>query len=228
MISILTSNSSRTVLDALSVPFAQSSGERYSVVFDSARTMLQRIRSGESGDLVILESHVVADLEKAAIVRAGTRRAFARSRVGVAVRAGAPWPDISSVEAFRRAMLAAPSVAHTVHGASGRYVPVLFDRLGIAAAMKPKTVTRPGGYIGGVVVSGEAELAVQQIVELKAVPGLDIVGPLPDEIQKVFETSAGTFSGSSRPAEAEALLRFLLAPANAGAFTWVGLEQMGQ
>ena len=93
--------------------------------------------------------------------------------------------------------------------------------------MKPKTVTRPGGYIGGVVASGEAEIAVQQIVELLAVPGIDLVGPLPDEIQKVFETAAGIFTASRQPAAAEELLRFLLAPANAGVFEEVGLEQAG-
>jgi molybdate transport system substrate-binding protein len=101
------------------------------------------------------------------------------------------------VEDFKRAMLGATSIAHTVHGASGRYVPVLFERLGIAEHTKPKTVTRPGGYIGGVVASGEAEIAVQQIVELLAVPGIDIVGPLPEAIQKVFETSIGIFTASS-------------------------------
>ena len=131
------------------------------------------------------------------------------------------------VHAFKRALLDARSIAHTVHGASGMYVPVLLERLGIAETMKPKTVTRPGGYIGGVVASGEAEIAVQQIVELLAVPGIDIVGPLPGEIQKVFETAAGIFAASKQPDEAEGLLRFLLAPAAAGVFTEKGLEQAG-
>src|SRR5262249_46672436 len=98
--------------------------------------------------------------------------------------------------------------AHTVHGASDVSVPVLLERLGIAEQMKPKTVTRPGGYIGTVVAAGEAEIAVQQIVELLAVPGIEVVGPLPDEIQKVIETSAGIFAASQHPAAPEALLRF--------------------
>jgi molybdate transport system substrate-binding protein len=107
------------------------------------------------------------------------------------------------------------------------YVPVLLERLGIAEQMKSRIVTRQGGYIGGVVAAGEAEIAVQQIVELLAVPGIDLVGPLPDEIQKVFETAAGIFAASKQPAAAQAMLRYFLAPANAGVFREKGLEQVG-
>jgi molybdate transport system substrate-binding protein len=225
-IKLLTSNSSLSVLDALAPAFERASGHRYKVDAASAKVMLARIKDGETGDVVILGASVVKELEQLGIVAAGTSRLFARSRVGVAVRAGAPRPDISSVEAFRRAMLDARSIAHTVHGASGMYVPVLMERLGIAEQMKPRTVTRPGGYIGGVVASGEAEIAVQQIVELLAVPGIDLVGPLPDEIQKVFETAAGIFAASAQPDAAEAMLRFILAPAHAGVFKEKGLEQV--
>jgi molybdate transport system substrate-binding protein len=224
-IQILTSNSSRSILDALAPAFERASGRRYSMRFDSAKKMLTRIESGETGDVVILEAAVVRKLEQAGTVAAGSPRLFARSRVGVAVRAGAPRPDMSSVEAFKRAMLGARSIAHTVHGASGMYVPVLLERLGIAEQMKPKTVTRPGGYIGGVVASGEAEIAVQQIVELLAVPGIDLVGPLPDEIQKVFESAAGIFTASTQRPAAEDVLRFFATPAHAGLFQKVGLEQ---
>ena len=224
---ILTSNSSLTVLEALAPAFERASGRRYTVQADSAKKMLARIRDGETADIVILGTSVVDELAKLGIVAAGSSRPFARSRVGVAVRSGAPRPDISTVEAFKRAMLDAKSIAHTVHGASGMYVPVLMERLGIAERTKPKTVTRPGGYIAKVVAAGEAEIAVQQIVELLAVPGVDLVGPLPDEIQKVFETAAGIFAASKHAAGAETLLRFLLAPASAGVFKEKGLEQVG-
>src|SRR5262249_36765366 len=117
--------------------------------------------------------------------------------------------------------------AHTVHGASDVSVPVLLERLGIAEQMKAKTITRPGGYIGTVVAAGEAEIAVQQIVELLAVPGIEVVGPLPDEIQKVIETSAGIFAASKPPAAAEALPRFLVAPGAAPILKKRGLEQAG-
>jgi molybdate transport system substrate-binding protein len=226
-IQIFTSNSSLTLLDALAPAFERASGHRYAVNVASAKVMLGRIKDGEAGDVVILGASALDELVELGIVVAGSRRTFARSRVGVAVRTGAPKPDISSVEAFRRTMLNAKSIAHTVHGASGMYVPVLLERLGIAEQMKSKTVTRQGGYIGGVVAAGEAEVAVQQIVELLAVPGIDVVGPLPDDIQKVFETAAGIFTASKQPAAAETLLRFLLMPAFAGVFNEKGLEQVG-
>jgi molybdate transport system substrate-binding protein len=224
---ILTSNSSLTVLDALAPAFERASGRRYSVQADTSKGMRERIRKGETADLAVLAASAIEEFVQAGIIAAASRRPFARSRVGVAVRAGAPKPDISTVEAFKRAMLEAKSIAHTEHGPSGMYVPVLLERLGILEQVRPRTVTRPGGYIAVVVASGEAEIAVQQIVELLAVPGVDVVGPLPDEIQKVFETSAGVFTASRQPAEAEALLRFLVAPSAAGVFREKGLEQAG-
>jgi molybdate transport system substrate-binding protein len=221
-VKILTSHSSFSVLDGLAPAYEQASGQAVAIEADSAKTMLARIKGGESGDIVILGKAMVEELVGLGI--AAGPRPFSRARVGVAVRAGAPRPDISSVESFTRSMLAAKSIAHTVNGASGLYVPVLMERLGIAAQMKPKTVTRPGGYIARVVAAGEAEIAIQQIVELLAVPGVDVVGPLPDEIQKVFETSAAVFAASRRESDAQALFTFLLAPAQAGVFREKGLE----
>ena len=106
-------------------------------------------------------------------------------------------------------------------------MPVLREKLGIAEAMKAKTVTRPGGYIARVVVAGEADIAIQQIVELLAVPGVDVVGPLPDVIQKVFTTSAAVLSASRRASDAAALLRFLTSSANAATFRAKGLALAG-
>jgi molybdate transport system substrate-binding protein len=195
---ILTSNSSLTVLHALAPAFERVAGQRYAVQFDSAKTMLARIKGGETADIVVLGTAAIDDL--------------------------AQKPDISSVDALRRALLSAKSIAHTVHGASGMYVPVLLERLGIAAEMKSRTVTRPGGYIGTVVAAGEAELAIQQIVELLAVPGVDLVGPLPDEVQQVFETAVAIFTASRQTGAAAALIGFLLSPACAGTFTEKGLD----
>lgn len=197
--------------------------------------MNPQIRDAGPSSIKVLTSHssfsvldaLAPAFERASGLRVSVEADSAKTmlaRIGVAVRAGASRPDISSVESFRRAMLDAGSIAHTVHGASGMYVPVMLERLGIAEQMKLKTVTRPGGYIARVVAAGEAEIAIQQIVELLAVPGVDLVGPLPDEIQKVFETSAAIFTVSKQPAAAEALLWFLLAPAHAGVFKEKGLE----
>jgi len=221
---VLTSNSTQPVLDALGESFAREGGNGVVVQCDSAKVMLQRIKDGLKGDVVVLGEGAIAELAKLGIVDAATVKPFARARVGVAVKAGAPHPDISTVEAFKRTLLNAKSVAHTVHGASGMYAPVLFERLGIAAEIKAKTVTRPGGFIGVVVASGEAEIAVQQISELLAVPGIELVGPLPDDIQKVFVTSSAIFSDAGAPADARKLLQYFSDPRCAGVFETKGLE----
>ena len=223
-IRVLASHSSFTVLDALAPEFERVSGREVAVEAVGAKAMYARIRGGETADIVVLGTAEVDELAALGIVAAGSRRLIARSRVGLAVRAGAPRPDISTVEAFKHALLNARSIAHTEHGRSGMYVRSLLERLGIAEQMKSRIVTRPGGYIARVVASGEAEIALQVIVELLAVPGVDVVGPLPDEIQQVFETAAGVFAASKQPAAADALIRFLLAPASAGAFREKGLE----
>jgi len=224
-LTILTSNSSRTVLDALAASCAAATSRSYEVRFDSAKGMLARIKNGEAGDIVILGTGMMNELVQLGVVDKASRRPFALSRVGVAVRAGAPRPDISTPDAFKRAMLGARSIAHTVHGASGMYVPVLLERLGITEQVKSKIVNRPGGYIATVVASGEAELAVQQIVELLAVPGVDVVGPLPEALQKTFQTDAAVCTASREPALADACLRYLTGSQATPAFVRVGLEQ---
>lgn len=222
---ILTSNSTRTVLDVLIPAYEKSTGNTVSISADSAKAMVAKIKAGETGDVVILGSGAVKELVEAGIVTAASRRAFARAVVGVGVRKGTPHPDICSVDALRNTLLAAKSIAHTVHGASGMYIPTLLEKLGITEQMKPKTVTRPGGYIGAVVVAGEAELALQQIPELMAVPGLEVVGPLPAAVQKTLETSAGLLAKSSHAAAAEEMIRFFMNPAHGPLFQSKGLEQ---
>jgi molybdate transport system substrate-binding protein len=222
---ILTSNSTRTVLDALLPAWEKASGNTVTMSADSAKAMVARIRAGETGDAVILGSGALKELAAAGIVDDASRRPFASARIGVGVRRGFPKPDISSVEAFRRSLLAAKSIAHTVHGASGMYIPVMLEKLGIAAQMKPKTVNRPGGYIGTVVVAGEADIALQQIPELLAVDGLEVVGPVPDTVQKTLKTSSGVVAASPHAAAAGAMLDFFAAPDHRALFARKGLEQ---
>jgi len=223
---ILTSNSTRTVLDALIPLYEKTSGNTVSIAADSAKGMVAKIKAGESGDAVILGTGAVKELAEAGFVVPASRRAFARAVVGVGVAKGTPHPDIHSVDALRKSLLAAKSIAHTLHGASGMYIPTLLGKLGIAAEMKAKTVNRPGGYIGTVVVAGEAELALQQIPELLAVPGLEVVGPLPAEVQKTLETSAGLFAASKHSAAAQAMLDFFRKPEHTALFISKGLEQV--
>ena len=223
MITLLTSNATFTLLEALCAAFEKEHGIAVSRRADSATVMLGRIRDGEAADAAVLNAPHIDDLVDAGLIDAGTRRLFARSPIGVAVRKGAPHPDISTVEALTRALLHAKGVAHTVHGASGMYVPTLLQRLGIGD--KVGTVTRPGGLIGKVVAAGEAEIAVQQVSELLAVPGVAIVGLLPREVQKTFESAAGVFKRSRERGGAEALLRFFADASNAPLFQRHGLEQ---
>ena len=227
-IKILTSNSTLPVLDALIPVYEKSSGNTVTVSADSAKAMVARIRGGESGDVLVLGNGAVKELTEAGFINGATRRGFARAIVGVGVRSGTPHPDISSVDAFRTTLLAARAIAHTVHGASGMYIPTLLEKLGIAAEMKAKTVTRPGGYIGKVVVEGEADIALQQIPELLAVPGLDCVGPVPDAVQKSFETSIALFSNSTQAAAAQVMADFFANPVNTPLFREKGLEHVTQ
>jgi len=222
---ILTSNSTRTVLDALIPAYEKISGNQVSIAADSAKGMVGKIRAGEPGDVVILGSGAVKELAEAGFIVPASCLPFARAVVGVGVAKGTPHPDISSVDALRKSLLAAKSIAHTLHGASGMYIPTLLEKLGIAEQMKSKTVNRPGGYIGTVVVAGEAELALQQIPELMAVPGLEVVGPIPAEVQKTLETSAGLFAASKQAAAAQAMIDFFRRPEHAVLFRSKGLEQ---
>ena len=184
------------------------------VVLTLAPTQLlvQRIRAGERADLAILVDESVDALVAEGVLLPG-RTDLARSLVGVAVRAGAPRPDISTKEAFVASMLAAGSLALSRAGASGLFFAGLLERLGIADAVNAKATVIASGFTGELVARGEAEVAVQQISELMVVPGLDIVGPLPPGIEGVSVFSAAVFAGTE---EAEAAAAFVAALGDAG------------
>ena len=224
---MLTSNATHSVLDALALAFERATGHGVSVKSDSAKVMLARIKSGETADIAVLLAPAIDELAKLGAIAAASRRPFARSRIGIAVLAGAPKPDISTVDALKRALLDARSIAHTVNGASGMYFPKLIERLGIAEQVRNKTVTRPGGLIGKVVAAGEAEIAFQQISELLDVRGIELVGPLPREVQMIVESAAGIFTHSNQPAASQELLQFFTTPDSASVLEAKGLESLG-
>lgn len=207
-IKVMCSNSMRGVMDALVPEFERASAHEVAITYDPAKRMLARIRGGETADLAIIGSGAIDELVKEGPIAPDTR-ALARSSIGMAVRAGAPKPDIGSVERFREAVLAARSIAYTIDGASGMHFAELIERLGIADAVKAKAKRQPGGLVGELVARGEAEVAIQQISELKAVPGIEIVGPIPEPLQKTTVVSAGIFRGAKEPEAARALLAFL-------------------
>lgn len=225
-ITLRTSNSTRTVLDLLLPEFERVSGHKVTLIRDTAKNSLSRIKAGERADAAVLLGTSVDMLVDLGILSAASCQPFARSTIGMAVLQGAPRPDISTVDAFKNTLLNAKSIAHTVYGPSGAYFPGLIERLGIADQVKPKTVTRQGGYIGVVVTAGEAEMAFQQICELLAVPGLDVLGPIPEEIQYNFDSKAALFAESKNQTAAQELLQFFAQPGHSAKFTAAGLSQL--
>ena len=223
-IRLFVSNSMRGVVSELIPKFERASSHQVAISYDPAKVMMERIARGETADLAILGGSAIDDLIKAGKVAADSKRTISSCGVGVAVLAGTKKPDIGSVEAFKRALLAAKSVAWTQEGASGMYFTKLIERLGIAEPMKAKAVRRPGGLIGELVAARKAELAIQQIPELMAVPGIELAGPLPREIQVTTVSVAGIFAASSQPDAAKALLDFLTTPAAARVMKAKGME----
>jgi molybdate transport system substrate-binding protein len=185
-----------------------------------------RIQRGESIDVVIMVGNALSDLIKKGKIVAESRVDLARSSIGVAVRAGAPKPDISSVEALKRTLVAAKSIAYS-DSASGVYVSTeLFKRLGIADQVAAKSRMIPAEPVGAVVARGEAEIGFQQVSELKPITGIDLVGPLPPELQKITIFSAAVVAGAREPAAAKALIDFLSSTSAAAAIRESGLEPM--
>lgn len=223
-IKLFSSGSTAGALRELVPRFERATGNRVTISNDPGKIMLERITRGDTGDLLLTGSTVIDELTQQGHIAPGSRRDLARCGAGVAVRAGAPRPDVSSVDAFKRALIEAKSIAHTTSGASGMHLMRVVERLGIAQQVQAKARTQPGGLVGEILARGEAELAVQQIPELLAVPGLDFVGPLPPEIQITSVVSAAIFTRAAQPAAARALLEFLSTPAAARAFQASGLE----
>jgi molybdate transport system substrate-binding protein len=192
---------------------------------DTPDSIPNRLRRGEPVDVVILASSALDDLIKQGKVVAGSRVDLVRSSIGMAVKAGAPKPDISGVDALTRTLLQAKSIAYS-DSASGVYLStVLFPRLGIADRVKGKSRKIPGGErVGAVVARGDAEIGFQQISELLPVPGITIVGPLPPGAQQVTIFSAGIAAGAKAPQAARALIAFFTSPQAAPVITRSGLE----
>jgi molybdate transport system substrate-binding protein len=183
-----------------------------------------RLARGEPADVLIMVGYALGDLVKQGKVIAGSNVDLVTSAIGIAVKSGAPKPDISSADAVKRALLAAKSVAYS-DSASGVYVSTeMFAKLGIAEAMKDKARMIPATPVGEIVAKGEADIGLQQIAELRPVSGIDIVGPLPDGLQKITVFSAGIATVSKEPDAGRALIKFLASPAARDAIVKSGME----
>ncbi|MSP38423.1 MAG: ABC transporter substrate-binding protein [Deltaproteobacteria bacterium] len=187
-----------------------------------------RLKSGESVDIVIVADAVLREFIQDGLVLAETYTPVARSAIGMAVRAGTPKPDISTVEALKRTLLEAKSIAYSA-SVSGQYLTAeLYQRLGIAdQALSKSRLIGGGERVGAVVARGEAELGFQQMSELLPVPGIDHVTPLPPEVQKVSVFSAGVAASSSDSDLAHSVIKFLASSEAANAITKSGLEAIG-
>jgi molybdate transport system substrate-binding protein len=178
----------------------------------TANAIPVRLERGEAADVLIMVGYALDDLAKQGKVIPDTRIELVKSPIGVAVKSGAAKPDISTADAVKRMLLAAKTIAYS-DSASGVYVSTeMFDKLGIKEAMQGKARKIPATPVGEIVAHGEAEIGFQQISELRPVEGIDIVGPLPDELQKITVFSAGIATVSKEPDAGKALIKFLASP----------------
>jgi molybdate transport system substrate-binding protein len=207
---IVCTNGVKSMMLDLVPRLERQTGTKLTVVWGATNTLIKELESGADGDLAILTAEAIDQLIGLGKALAGSRVDLARSAIGVAVRKGANKPDIASADALKRALLSARAIAHSKSGLSGIYFPTVLARLGIADMMKSKTVIpNPGTPVGEVVASGAAELGIQQISELLPVDGIEILGPLPAELQKITTFSAGVLTAAREQDAAKALVKFL-------------------
>jgi molybdate transport system substrate-binding protein len=226
---VMISGGLTAAFNALVPEFERQTGNKVLVAYGpsmgtTVNAIPVRLERGEPADVLIMMGYALGDLAKNGKVIPDSRVDLVKSRIGVAVRTGAPKPDISSADTLKRALLAAKSVAYS-DSASGVYVSSeMFKKLGIENEMKDKARMIPATPVGEIVAHGDAEIGFQQISELKPVPGIDIVGPLPADLQKITVFSAGIATASKEPEAGKALIKFLTSPAAAVETTKSGLD----
>jgi len=214
----------RTTIVELVAQFERASSHKVTIVHTPSRMIVERIQGGEAFDVSILTAEATDALVKQGKI---TRRVdIARSSIGLGVRAGTPKPDVSSADAVKRTLLASKSFARNEGAESGNHMLAVFDRLGITEQMKGKTKAMPvnTGYVAELVARGEADLAAQQMPELKAVPGIEAM-PLPPELQLVIVFAAGVSAAPAAPDTANALVQFLSSPEAASVLQSKGLDR---
>lgn len=224
---VLTAGAFKQVVLALVPEYEKQSGNRVIVDNDTAGALKRRIEGGEAFDVAVITPAVIDDLTREGKIANGSKTSLATVGVGVVVKEGAPKPDISTVDAFKRALLAAKSVAYidpASGGSSGIYIDKLLVRLGIADQIRPKAKLKKGGHVADLIVSGEAELGLHQISEIIPVKGAALVGPLPKEIQNTTTYAAGIGAAAKDKVAAAALLKTFSGPAAAAVLTSKGME----
>lgn len=218
----------RSAAEQLFAQFGNASGHTLAVTWATAPMLVKRIEDGDTADVVVLSRAGIDALQKQGKIAPGTVTTLARSGVGIAVKAGAPKPDISTAEALKRTLLDAKSIAYSepsAGGASGVYFAKLLERMGIAEQMKPKTkYPPPGGFSANLLMTGEAELAVQQKPELLHVAGAEVIGLLPGDLNVITEFAAALMTGSKNGETGKVLIKMLQSPEAIAVFRSKGLD----
>ncbi|HXX52343.1 MAG TPA: substrate-binding domain-containing protein [Xanthobacteraceae bacterium] len=218
----------RSAVQELFRKFEKENACRLNITWGTAPMLVARIESGENADVLVLSRAGIDALAEQGKIATGSDVTLAGSGIAVAVKAGAPKPDISTPQALKETLLKAKSIAYSepsAGGASGVYFAKLIERMGIAEQMRPKTkYPPPGGFSGELLLSGEAELAVQQKPELMHVAGTEIVGFLPGDLNMVTEFAAAIMAGGKNAPMGSALIAMLRSPEAAAVFRSKGLE----
>ena len=223
-IRVLSTQATEEAYRELVPQFEKASGNKVTTTFTGTLDANRRLAAGESYDLLIMSGPSIDEHIKGGKVVPGSRVDVAKSGVGVGVKAGAPKPDISTVEALKKTLLAAKSIGYST-GPSGNYVVGLFQRMGIADEVKPKLKQTPTGvFVGSIIASGEAEIGFQQVSELSHFAGVDYIGPLPADVQYITVFASGIATGAKEADAAKALVKFITAPTAAPAFKKRGME----
>ena len=224
LVRVLSTLALKGAVSALAGQYAASGGARIEADFAPTLALLERLRAGEAADVVILTREGLDEVVREGRVVSESCVDLARSYVGLAVRAGEAHPDISTEPAFRAALLGARAVAYSRLGASGILFAKLIEQMGIAAEINARAVIIPQGFTAERLVTGEADLAVQQISELKQVAGIEVIGPIPHQLQTAAVFSAGRMAASPRATQADRLLCYLASPEVAPVLRESGLE----
>jgi molybdate transport system substrate-binding protein len=219
---VIASNAVREPYRELVPVFEKATGHRVTIDWGGTVDIVRRVGAGEVADIVIIPAGRIDDFVKQGLLVG--RIDLARSGVGVAVRAGAPRPDVSSAAALRNTLLAARSIVLS-SGPSSVYLPTLFQKMGIAEQIKSKIIQiGPGLPVGEAVARGEGEIGFTQISELMSVKGADYLGPLPADVQFITVFSAGLHAAAPAPDAARALIKFLTTPDAAPVLKRHGME----
>jgi molybdate transport system substrate-binding protein len=221
---LISSMATREVLNELAALYQQATSQPVTTEAAGGVDVAKRVQAGEMVDVVVLASNAIDKLIADGKVLTGSRVDLVRSGVAVAVRAGAPKPDISSEDAVKRAVAAAQTLSYST-GPSGVYLEKMFERWGILEQIRSRIVVPPPGVpVGSLVAGGKVELGFQQLSELKSLAGIDVIGPLPPEIQNITVFSGGVTAKCGQPDAARALLTYMASPNTVAVKQQFGME----